>query len=164
MTWQTLVTLGHIIGTVLGVGGATFAEIFSRKAFKKNPPDPIALDYLRTTYTIMRVGLIILVVSGFGFLLLARFEGQAQHIYGPRVWAKMTITLVILLNALMMQGKKIPLGLGSSISLTSWYAALIIGAWRMKAGYMSLMLYYILAIILVTIVKELILKPKTDKI
>lgn len=155
MNWHTLVTIGHIVGTVLGVGGATFAEIFHLKLANRKVSDETASDLVRTTYTLMRLGLVLLVISGFGYLLLLRFGGQAQYIYSPRVWVKIIITLVILVNALLLQIRKMPLWLGSAISITSWYAALVIGAWRVHAGFWTLIAAYALAVLLIALVKKM---------
>ncbi len=158
MPWETIVKILHIIGTVLGVGGATFAEIFYFKLRSKAIIDPITQHLLRATYTTLRVGLVLLVTSGFGYLLLLRFEGQAQYIYSPRVWVKLLITAIILVNALLLQSRKIPMWLGTSISLTSWYAALVIGAWRMHANFAMILGVYVLAIFVVSLIKGLISK------
>lgn len=157
MNWHTFLTISHIIGTALGVGGATFAEIFYLKAIKDGVVEPTETDFLRTTYKILRLGLIILVLSGFGYLLLYRLSGQ-PWIYSPRVWAKLTATLVILFNALLIQARKMPMWLGSSLSLTSWYAALIIGSWRFDASYAYIMLIYAIAIIIIALALTVIRK------
>lgn len=159
MDWYSFLIISHLIGAVLGVGGATFAEIFYLKAKRDGVIDPLEVDYIKNTITVLRVGLFILVFSGFGFLLLYRFEGAGAAILDARLWAKLLIFLVIIFNAFLMQARKIPMWLASSISLTSWYAALIIGGWRtLSASFGSIMIAYIIAIIVVAIVLELIKK------
>ena len=154
MSWEIFVTISHIVGTVLGVGGATFAEIFYLKTDKNGS----------VAYTVMRIGMIILVLSGFGYLLLLRFSGQEQYIYSPRLWAKLTITLVILVNALLLQIHKLPTKVGSAISLTSWYAALVLGAWRgLPAGYFGIMAWYMVAIFAVALLQYFIRKKMIVK-
>ena len=150
-----MIKLGHIVGTVLGVGGATFAELFYYQATKSGGFDPAAGKYLAITYKVLRIGLILLVLSGFGYLLLLRLEGSAQYIYSPRVWAKLVFTAAILVNAILMQTKKIPMSLGTSVSLVSWYAALTVGAWRgLPASFWQIMLVYAALIIFVTLIKK----------
>ena len=151
MDWRTFLTIGHIIGTVLGVGGATFAEIFIQKSLKDGKIEPTENQFLHTTYFVLRVGLVILVLSGIGYYILAVQTGTTARFLGPRILAKMTITAIIVLNAILLKVKKVPLWLGSGISLTSWYAALVIGAWRVKADYLTLIFWYIVAIGLVTL-------------
>ena len=157
LTWEVIIKIGHIIGTVLGVGGTTIAGFLHFKKLAGTVIDKASdTEFSRAIYFIVRVGIVILVLSGFGFLLLARIEGETGHILGPRVLAKLTITLIILVNAVLLQVRKIPFWLGSAISFTSWYAALIIGAWRIRAGFWDLMLYFLIAIAIVAIVQEII--------
>lgn len=162
MNWETLLKIGHIVGTVLGVGGATFAEVFSLKAAGK-PMGPDSGMFFKSTYTILRIGLVILVLSGFGFLLLLRLEGETQHIYSPRLWVKIIITLVILVNAVLLHLKKIPFKAGSAISLASWYAALIIGSWRMQLDFWQLLGAYIVFIFAVAWTQGLVRKRMAAK-
>lgn len=160
MDWRTFLTIGHIIGTVLGVGGATFAEIFIQKSLKDGKVDETENQFLHTTYFVLRLGLVILVLSGIGYFLLALQTGTTARFLGPRVLAKMTITGIIVLNAILLKIRKVPLWLGSGISLTSWYAALVIGAWRVKADYPTLIFWYIIAIGVVTVILKLIREGK----
>ena len=149
MTWEIFVTISHIIGTVLGVGGATFAEIFYLKGDKNGS----------VAYTVLRIGMIILVLSGFGYLLLLRLAGEEQYIYSPRLWAKLTITLIILINALLLQVHRLPMKIGSAVSLTSWYADLVLGTWRgLHVGYLEIMAWFVAAILAVAFFEHLIRK------
>lgn len=164
MSWHIFFTIAHIVGTVLGVGGATFAEIFSHQAAKAGGMDETRKSMMRTTYSVMRWGMILLVLSGFGFLLLLRFTGGEQYLYSQRLWVKLIITAVILINALLLQTRKVPLWLGSAISFTSWYAALIIGAWRgLPLDFWGLLLAYIAAIFVVAYFQKLIRKPAVSR-
>lgn len=151
MDWSTILKLSHIVATVLGVGGATFAEIFSIKLGRQEKIDQSQLDLMRIVYTVIRLGAILLVLSGFGYLILFRLTGKTDLLYNPRLWAKLIITLVILVNAVALTAKKIPLYLGAGISLTSWYAALVLGGWRGLHGSLGQILFgYLVAILVVT--------------
>lgn len=164
MSWDIFVKIGHIVGTVLGVGGATMAEVLYTRAMRDGKVDESEGALLRVTYTVLRIGMLLLVVSGFGYLLLLRFEGHAQYIYSPRLWAKLVITAIILLNAILLQVRKMPLWLGAGISLSSWYAALVIGSWRgLPAGFGGIMLWYAAAIAVVTYILHLIHKKGGTK-
>lgn len=163
MDWRTFITLGHIIGTVLGVGGATFAEIFYIKASRDGIIDPVEKEFLKTTYRFLRIGLIVLIISGFGYLILARLTGQTANLYNPRLWAKMLITVVLLLNAIALQARIMPLWLGSGVSLASWYAALILGAWRTEISFFKIIFIYVLAVIIITAILYLIKKSLIKK-
>lgn len=153
MSIYTFLVLTHIIGAILGTGAATFAEIFYVRALKDGVVTPEEGAGLKVIYTILRVGLVLAVVSGFGFLLLYRVTGLEERLLDPKLWAKMTIIVVLVVNALLLQLHRIPMWLGASLSLTSWYAATILGAWRMVPySYIQIMLGYLVAVVVVAVV------------
>lgn len=163
--WGFFLTIFHIIGVVLGAGGATFAEIFYLKAIKDGIVEPLEADYLKTIYRILRIGTFILVLSGFGYLIFYRMSGQEELIYNQRLWAKFTVVLIILFNALLLQSKKIPIWLGSAVSLTSWYGALILGTWRsLKAPFFEILAIYFVVIFIVAAILAVIRKRMNIKI
>ena len=152
MTIMKLLILMHIVGTVLGVGAATFAEIF----YTRFNSDNIITDYERKTlaviYTIMRTGLFLLVISGFGFLLYFRLTEHVGIFSSPSFWAKMTVVGVLVANALLLQARLMPFLIGTAISLTSWYAALVLGVLgKVTASYFEILLYYAIAVVLVAL-------------
>jgi|TARA_Y100000310_G_scaffold345866_1_gene471925 hypothetical protein len=152
MSIYTFLVISHIIGTILGVGGATFAEIHHTRALKDGQIDPKEGKTLKVTYSVIRWGLIIATLSGFGFLLLFRLTGEEERLLDPKLWAKMSIIVVLITNALLLQMHKIPMWLGASISLTSWYGALILGSWRSYPySYVDTIIGYVIAIVLVAI-------------
>src|SRR3989344_1983673 len=105
MDWRTFLTIGQIIGTVLGVGGATFAAIFIQKSLKDGKIAPTENQFLHTTYVVLRVGVVILVLSGIGYYILAVQTGTTARFLSPRILAKMTITAIIVLNAILLKVK-----------------------------------------------------------
>ncbi len=160
MDIYALLIISHVFGAVLGVGGATFAEIFILKALRDGVIDPMEGEWLRSVYWVLRTGLAISIFSGFGFLLLYRLTGEEEKLLDPKLWAKMTIIIILLLNAIFLTARKIPLWLGSSLSFTSWYAAFILGAWRDMPhySYTSIMSFYFIAFIAVAVVLHAIRK------
>ena len=157
MDWYTFLIIIHLIGTVLGVGGATFSEIFYLKAKKDGVIEPLEIDYLRTIYFILRIGLFILVITGFGFLLFYRLNGYGEGLLNPKLWAKLAIVVILILNAFLIQVKKIPMWLGASVSLTSWYGAMILGSWRtLDASFASIIIVYIIAVFIMAGILKLI--------
>jgi hypothetical protein len=159
MEWQVFLTISHLIGTVLGVGGATFAEIFYLKAAKDGQINIHESSTLKTIYYVLRIGMIILILSGFGYLIFYRLTGQTHLLYNPTLWAKLTIILVLLFGVVAWQAKKIPMWLGSAVSLTSWYAALVLGAWRgLEASYLTIIIAYFFAIVLAVVALAFIRK------
>jgi hypothetical protein len=150
MTFYELLVIMHVIGTVLGVGAATFAEIHYTRF---NIDDIITDDErktLTTTYTVMRAGLFLLVISGFAFLLYFRLTENVAALTSPSFWAKMTIVAVIVGNALLLQARMVPFAIGAAVSITSWYAALVLGViGKTNATYVEILMYYVVAIVLV---------------
>ena len=157
MSWHVFITALHIIGTALGVGGATLAEIFYLRASRDGVIDIEEAGFLKTTYRVLRVGMLLLVLSGFGYLILLRIAGPIAPLYSPRLWAKLTITMILLAGVIAWQAKKVPMWLGSPISLVSWYAALILGTWRgLEASYLTMMAWYVIAIVAVGLLLHII--------
>lgn len=153
-----LVTI-HLFGAVLGVGAATFAEIFYLKSIKDGEIDPIEGSFLKTTYLVLRIGLVILILSGFGFLIYYRIIGTEELLFDPKIWAKLSIVFIIITNAVLIQIRKIPIWLGAPISLASWYAAFIIGMLNSSSySYSDLMVSYIIFVGIMAIILELIKK------
>src|SRR3990170_5037262 len=101
----------HIVGTALGVGAATFAEIHYTRF---NSDDIITDDEKKTlalTYTVMRTGLFLLVISGFGLLLYLRLTEYTDLLTSATFLAKMTVVGILVGNALLLQARIIPLPL-----------------------------------------------------
>ena len=154
-----ILSLIHATGVVLGVGGAVFAEIFTLRALRDGVVDPTESDFLKTTYRVLRVGMVLLIFSGFGFFLLYRLDGNTEYLYNVKYWVKMTFVVIILLNALLLQAKRIPFWLGSTLSITSWLGALVvsvIGRALTNASYLDIMVLYLLAIPVVALFLDFI--------
>src|SRR3989344_5664301 len=119
MPWDIIIRISHVIGTVLGVGGATMSQIFIFKALSDGKVSKTEDQWLKITYTVLRIG------------------------------------LVILVNAVLLQVRRIPFWLGSSVSLVSWYGSLVLGVWRgLTAGYLGIFSVYIIAIFVVAFILE----------
>lgn len=141
----------HLIGAALGVGGATFIEIFLTKSLMDGVIDPTESSFLKVVYRVVRVGLVLSLFTGFGFVVLYIAHGQMFKLYNPVLWAKLTVVSIIAINAILLQMHKISLWLGSAFSFISWYAALIIGIFltnSTKLSYIEIILFYILSVII----------------
>lgn len=127
MDMETILIVAHIIGTVLGVGGATMIEVVMNKSLTDGKVSDDEHVIFGSVYTFMRVGLIIALISGFGFLLLYKFEGETSKLYDPVLWVKLIALLTIALNTILLQMHKISLYWGSALSFISWWYALLLG-------------------------------------
>jgi len=162
-----LLVIAHIVGTILGVGGATMIEIILNKSLKDGTVSDDERSLLTPTYTVVRVGLVVALLSGFGFLILYKLNGQNFRLYDPVLWAKLTIIVVIAVNAILLQMHKISLYWGSALSFVSWWLAAILGVFLsngVKYSFFSIMLVYALALVvgaaLLHVIRERITKPK----
>ena len=150
MDLHTFLITAHLVGVALGVGGATFGGVLYLKAMKDGKIDPMEGEWLSVIFTVLRIGLAIAVLSGFGFFLEYRFTGQEERLLNPQLWAKLTIIMILVFNALLIQMKKIPMWLGEALSLTSWYGALVLGIIRgVDYSYIIFLVFYAIAVIIV---------------
>jgi hypothetical protein len=161
MEIESFVVIAHIIGTVLGVGGATMIEAHLGSALKDKIYSADEQSLLAIDYTVVRIGLIICILSGFSFLLIDKFEGNTKYLYSPKLWAKLLMVIIIGINTLLLQAHKINLYWGSAFSFVSWWVAALIGIFisnRIKVDFFgdgsfvsvfsSLMIVYIVAVVL----------------
>ena len=141
MDWNVFLRELHVLGTALGVGGSTFAEIFAIRFAKDKKIDIFEHEILRVCISVIRIGLIILTFSGLGLLVLWRMKLLGPDVfYSGRFLSKMTILLILLSAALLMNFRFINLKFGSAISTASWYAAMILGIWRgLDLSYFTIM-------------------------
>src|SRR4030066_1480407 len=122
MDWNVFLRELYVLGTSLGVGGSTFAEIFAIKFSKDGKVDIFEHEVLRVCISVIRIGLIILTFSGLGLLVLWRMKLLGPDVfYSGRFLAKMTILLLLLLIALLMNFRFVNFRFGSAISTASWY-------------------------------------------
>lgn len=150
MDTYLLLVIIHLLGTILGVGGATFIEIFLVKALKDGKVDPMEGEFLKITYTVVRIGLVLAILSGFGFLLYYQLHGQTFKLYNPVLWAKLSMVLIIAFNAILLQSHKISLYWGSALSFVTWYSAAVVGVFLTQVklfSYLEIMVTYALCVV-----------------
>ncbi|PIT91435.1 hypothetical protein COU17_00385 [Candidatus Kaiserbacteria bacterium CG10_big_fil_rev_8_21_14_0_10_49_17] len=148
----------HIIGAVLGTGGATLAEIFSFTALKDGVVSADEKRMMHANYFMIRIGTLLVLLSGFALVAWWVFvEGNIWPLTSGKVWVKDIMVLAIVINAVLLTRRLIPFWLGSAISFTSWWGATILGAWRhAPISFTEALLGYIVAIFIVAGVLELL--------
>lgn len=119
--------IGHLLGTVLAIGGATMIELHLTKALSDGSVSPEEGAMLQSDYLVVRIGFILSVLTGFGFLLLYKFDGQTAALYNPVLWAKITIVVIAGINALLLQARAISLYWGAALSFISWWSIGLLG-------------------------------------
>ena len=148
MDWATILKISHLVGTVLGVGAVSFIDYFYIRAVKDGKIEPHEVEPIRLLTPVLRLGLVILILSGFGYFLLYRLTGHEERLLNPRFLAKITVVGVIVLNGLLLELKKIPINIGGPISSVSWWSAFILGAWRgLSLSYSAIIAAYLLVIL-----------------
>lgn len=150
MDIYTLIVAGHVIGTVLGTGGATIAEFQITKSLsdKRISPDERAL--MHVNYRMIRVGMAIILLSVIGMFWYHLSAGNMWILTSEKLWIKDVMFVMILINAVLLTKRWIPLWLGASISFTSWWGATLLGlAGRLPYSFETYLIGYIVAIFLV---------------
>lgn len=129
MDVYTFLIVTHLAGTVLGIGGATMIELHLKKALENQEVSEDERAILGVDYGVVRVGLFVSILSGFGFLLFYRYNGYSAALYDPILWAKLIIVLVIGANSLLLQARKISLYWGAAFSFVSWWMVGLLGVY-----------------------------------
>lgn len=141
----------HLIGVAIGVGGATFTDVFFFKFLRDLRISRDEATVLRTISQVIWFALALIIVSGLG-LYLSDMETYNQS---SKFLTKMIVVAVLVVNGAFLNLKitlqlihisfgddpmkspkeelrrerRVAFALGG-VSVVSWYAALILGAWR----------------------------------
>ena len=164
MDLHTLLVIGHVVGTILGVGGATLAEVQMMRALKDGVVDASERALMHANYTAIRVGLAIIVISGLALVWWQISQGNNWVLTSAKLWFKDLLVVFIIVNAVLLTKRWIPFWLGSAVSFTSWWMATILGMWKkVPYDFIHLLIAYILIVFLVAgilaIIKRLYLPP-----
>ncbi len=156
MELHTVLVFIHIAGTILGVGGATLAEIFYLSAVKHGKPGAGEKRLMHANYKMLRVGLALAVLSGIALIWYwVSVEGNPWPLESPKVWVKDIMVLVIIINAVLISKRWVPMWLGASLSFTSWWGATLLGAWReIPFSFWQIVSGYIVAIFVIAAILE----------
>jgi len=150
MDLYTLLIIGHLIGTVLGVGGVTMIEVHLNKALADGTMSPDERGMLGLNFTVLRVGPVLSFFTGLGFVILYYMTGNETRLQNPVFWAKMFMVVIIVINALLLQSHKVSLYWGSALSFVSWWMAALMGMFLtqgVRFGFIEIMVTYIALIV-----------------
>ncbi len=148
MDFRLILTIIHLVGFALGLGGATLSDILFFKMIRSGNLDRGQLDTLRTLSKIIWIGLWVLILSGLTiFALIYADQGTLPMLASPRWQAKLTLVVIVLLNGFAFKKFIFPflgknagqtvsfalfepyiqkLAITGAISIVSWYSILII--------------------------------------
>lgn len=127
MDIQFFLITGHIIATILGVGGATMIEIHLNKALRDGKMDTVERDFLGSDFLITRIGMLLGFATGVGFIIVYWMHNQLFRLDSGVFWAKMAIFLIIVVNAYLLHKHRIGLYWGSAFSFISWWTVFLLG-------------------------------------
>jgi len=147
MDIYTIIVAGHVIGTILGAGGATIAELQINRALKDGRVSPDERGLMHANYTMIRVGMVILLISVVAMFWYHLQAGNTWILTSEKLWIKEVMFAAIFLNAIAIQRRWVPLWLGASISFTSWWGATLLGlAGRLPYDFVTYLIGYVVAI------------------
>ncbi len=127
MDTHSILILGHIIGTILGVGGATFIEVHLNMALKDGKMDDTEKRYMAKDFLMTRIGMTIGFITGMGFIIEYVMHNQLFRLADGVFWAKMLIFVIIIINAYLLHKHKVGLYWGSAFSFVSWWTVMLLG-------------------------------------
>ncbi len=159
MDIYTVIVGLHIIGTILGAGGATVAEFQIKKALSDNNICDEEHALMHVNYKMIRVGMALIFVSVIGMFWYHLSEGNDWILYSEKLWIKDLMFVAIVVNAVALKKRWVPLWLGASISFTSWWGATLLGiAGRLPYSFITYLIGYVVAILVVAGILHLIHK------
>lgn len=150
MDIYTLLIIGHLFGTVLGVGGATFIELNLSHALKDGKMDATDGGFMKIAFTTTRVGLVLALLTGFGFILIYIAQDQGFRLQNPVLWAKLLMVTLVAVNALLLQAHKVSLYWGSALSFVGWWATFVLGVFltnNVRYSFITIMIAFAVAVV-----------------
>ncbi len=145
---KTGLRIVHFIGLALGLGAATVLDLMILRFFLRGKVTTDQWNVFHFGSRIVNAGLILLWITGLGFLAYySAFD--PIRLGNEKVWAKMTIVLILTINGVFLHmavlpkvkaqigrslldgmsvGQRSLLFASGALSATSWYVPLFLGA------------------------------------
>ena len=152
-----IIVISHVIATILGVGGATVAELQINRALrdKKVKDDERAL--MHVNYRMIRAGMALMLISVVAMFWYHLSQGNQFILTSEKLWIKELMFVFIILNAVALQRRWVPLWLGASISFTSWWGAALLGmVGKLPYSFITYLISYLIAIFVVAYLLHLL--------
>jgi hypothetical protein len=136
------------VGIILGLGAATILDLLIVRFLMAGRVDPVHVAVVKFCSGLVTLGLIILWISGSAYLL-HYWAFDPGLIGNPKVWSKIVIVGVLTINGVFIHSRVLPIvaaqqgrslfeGLATgqkrmllffgTVSATSWYVPLLLGA------------------------------------
>lgn len=157
MEIYTILIALHVIGTILGTGGATLAELQIIRSLKDKKVSDDERALMHVNYGMIRVGMAILLVSVVGMFWYFQTQGINHLWTSEKLWIKELMFVMIFINAVALHKRWVPLWLGASVSFTSWWGATLLGlAGQLPYNFNTYLIGYTVAIFVVAGVLHLV--------
>lgn len=148
MSLYGFIILFHIIGTILGTGGATVAEVQITRALRDRNVSPEESALMHVNYSLIRVGLAFIVISAFAMVWYHLANNSIEVLLSSKVLFKEFLVVVIVANAVAIGRRWVPLWLGAATSFTSWWGATILGvAGPLPYNFFSFLIGFIFTVL-----------------
>lgn len=176
----------HIVGTAIGAGGATLSDLLFFKSIEDGVISKQEFNLMHAGGLAIWGGLALLILSGGGIVAYQYTQGEVLFLTSTKLQSKLVIVSIIALNGLLLHTKVFPLfrksldqnvtkelflnhsGLiftSGAVSATSWYAAMIIGAWRgLSTSPFIILSVYFAALTCAVIFAQIVGKFKVSQI
>ena len=159
---NTLLVFLHLLATCIAVGVLLIQDVALARAHGK-PLTESEISELKLSATRVSLALVALWVSGTA-LVIQGYLGHPDYILNEKLWAKITVVLVLTLNGVLLHYYTFPritagsglcglkarektlIALSGSASSISWLFACFLGIarpWSFTISYSSVMLIYI---------------------
>ena len=157
------VNLFHQFAVGLSVGASTFALIFYYYVVAQGSTLPEQRKLMHIVYFVLRVGMVLIVFSEFFvFQYSYQVNNYLYWMHNPEVFMRLTIFLVIVVNAILMHKRLISMWFGPAIAGASWYAYLFFSVFvdirwvEFDLGYSVLFIGYLAWLVFVTLLLALL--------
>ncbi|MFN7124407.1 MAG: hypothetical protein ACK4M8_00885 [Allorhizobium sp.] len=182
---KTGLRIVHFIGLALGLGAATVLDLMILKFFLRGKVTSDQWNVFHFGSRIVNAGLILLWITGLGFLAYySAFD--PIRLDNEKVWAKMTIVLILTINGIflhmavlpkvkaqigrslldgMSTGRRSLFFASGALSATSWYVPLLLGAMpqlNFVVPMTTILLAYALLLTLALLATQLLLLALGD--
>jgi hypothetical protein len=104
---RTGLILVHLLGLVLGVGSTLIMDLYFLRHLRRMPLDETALALIGLGSRLVVTGLVLLWLSGIGFLLLY-YHTDPGKLANPKMWAKITVVAMLTINGWFIHHRTIP--------------------------------------------------------
>jgi hypothetical protein len=143
------ISLTHSIGITLGVGASTFAILLFLRALSDGVIDASERHLLGAVYMVLRIAMVLIALPLIILSGIWIYQGAGQLLLSPIFLIEWTILAVIVINAILMTKKKMPMWLGPAIAGGSWYSMFLVVELPLgQIAYPLLIVYYIAFVLL----------------